>query len=153
MRAGKYNLITDVAGSSEVYAGGWVTYTNLMKQQRLGVPDGLLEQHGAVSGQTVVAMAKGALEKCEADLAVSVSGVAGPTGGTPEKPVGTVWLGLAYRSDGDEVAAHAVRLHLPGDRDAVRNRSALCALQLIRLHLADLPPSEMSWAVETFPHR
>jgi competence/damage-inducible protein CinA-like protein len=145
-------LITDVAGSSEVYAGGWVTYTNQMKHQRLGVPSEVLEQHGAVSGQTVIAMAKGALAKSEADLAVSVSGVAGPGGGTPEKPVGTVWLGLADRTGGDDTAAHAVRLHLPGDREAVRNRSALCTLQWIRLHLADLPPSEMSWAVETFPN-
>jgi len=143
-------MLTDVAGASEVYAGGWITYTNELKQDQLGVPSGLIEQHGAVSGEVVCAMAAGAQRRSGADLAVSVSGIAGPGGGSPDKPVGTVWLGLAHKDDpGQPSRSKAVLIRLPGDRTSVRDRAAMCALQWARLHLAGHPPSGMSWVVKT----
>lgn len=87
--------ITDVSGSSEIFTHGFVTYSNLAKQQLLGVNEVLLETHGAVSKEVAIAMAEGALARSRADIAASVTGIAGPTGGTEYKPVGTVWIGLA----------------------------------------------------------
>lgn len=144
-------MITDIAGSSLVYQGGWVTYTNEMKQGQLSVPENLFVEHGAVSGPVVCAMAAGALERSGADLAVSVSGVAGPGGGTDDKPVGTVWLGLAYQPDTGEPIASAIQIRLPGDRPSIRRRASMCALQWLRLHLAGHPPTEMTWVVNTYP--
>ncbi len=144
-------MVTDVSGSSRVYAGGWVTYTNEMKQSQLGVPDELFAEHGAVSGPVVCAMAAGALERSGADLAVSVSGVAGPTGGTEDKPVGTVWLGLAHKSgDGQQTQTSAIRVRLPGDRPSIRRRASMCALQWLRLHLSGHPPTEMTWVTDSY---
>ncbi len=144
-------MLTDIAGSSDVYIGGWVTYTNEMKQSQLGVPGEVLEQHGAVSGQTVCAMAAGALERSGVDIALSVSGVAGPGGGTEEKPVGTVWLGLASRVHADEPTVQAIMVKFPGGRPQVRERSAMCALQMARLHLAQEPLTGISWINRTYP--
>jgi competence/damage-inducible protein CinA-like protein len=144
-------LVTDVPGASEVYAGGWVTYTDQLKQSQLGVSAELLQSHGAVSGPTVCAMAAGAAQRSGADLALSVSGIAGPTGGTPDKPVGTVWLGLASPAAAGTPHTRAVLVRLPGDRAAVRTRAALCALQLARLHLAHRPVTDMSWVIQTYP--
>ena len=145
-------MITDVAGSSQIYAGGWVTYTNEMKHNQLGVPEAMFTQHGAVSGPVVCAMAAGALERSGADLAVSVSGVAGPSGGTDDKPVGTVWLGLAHKPKGGEpIEASAVQIRLPGDRPSIRRRASMCALQWLRLHLAGHPPTEMTWVMDSYP--
>jgi competence/damage-inducible protein CinA-like protein len=141
-------LITDAPGSSQIYLGGWVTYTNELKHTQLAVPEALLQQHGAVSGPVVCAMAAGALKHSGADLAVSVSGVAGPAGGTDDKPVGTVWLGLASNNTSGANPT-AIQLRLPGDRQSIRNRAALSALQWLRLHLADHPPSKMTWVVDT----
>ncbi len=87
-------LITDVPGSSAAYVGGWITYANAMKSGQLGVPEAMLEKHGAVSQAVARAMAQGALERAKADLAVAITGIAGPDGGTAEKPVGLVWIGL-----------------------------------------------------------
>ena len=87
--------VTNVSGSSAVFTHGFTTYSNEAKIQMLDVPAELIEAHGAVSEQVASAMAVGALKKSEADIAVSVTGIAGPTGGTEEKPVGTVWIAVA----------------------------------------------------------
>ncbi len=143
-------LITDVPGSSNVYAGGWITYTNDLKQSQLDVPAELIQQHGVVSAPVVCAMARGALKHTQADLAISISGIAGPTGGTPHKPVGTVWLGLAHNDAlNNTPQSKAIQIRLPGGRHAVRTRAALSALQWLRLHLANQPPSHMTWVVST----
>ena len=140
-------LITDVPGSSEVYRGGWVTYTNQMKTRQLGVPAALLATHGAVSQQVSRCMASGALTRGDADLAVAVTGVAGPDGGSDEKPVGTVWVALAHRADGSggEVATDALLLRLGGDRDHVRDRAAKAALQMLRLHAMGESIDQVRW--------
>ncbi len=116
--------ITDISGSSSWFERGFVTYANAAKVEMLGVRQSTLEAHGAVSEATVREMAAGALQHSHAQIAVAVSGIAGPTGGTPEKPVGTVWFGWALR--GGEV--HARLHHLSGDRAAVREQSVRIAL-------------------------
>ncbi len=128
------SAITDIAGSSEVFLAGWITYTNEAKARDLGVPAYLIEEHGAVSSEVVEAMARGALEKSGADYALSVSGIAGPTGGTPEKPVGTVWIGIASR---DRVASFHNRF--PGDRESVRTWTLHTALEQLRRFVLELP--------------
>lgn len=138
-------MLTDVPGSSAAVQGGWVTYANEMKTGQVGVPAELIAQHGAVSSPVVKAMALGALQRSDADVAVSTSGIAGPGGGTPEKPVGTVWIGLAWR-DGDQAVATTRLAHLPGNRETVRDRSAKCALQLLRLHLMGEDLAHVKWA-------
>ena len=117
-------LITAEAGSSATYAGGWVTYSNRMKTQELGVPESQIQAHGAVSPEVAIAMASGARERSGADIALSVTGVAGPGGGTSEKPVGTVWIGVA--SPGGPASARGFRFM--GDRASVRLWSANTAL-------------------------
>ncbi|MBK1790133.1 CinA family protein [Persicirhabdus sediminis] len=87
--------ITDVSGASAVFTHGWVTYSNEAKSQLVGVPADLLETHGAVSEPVAKAMAEGGLKNAAADFAIAVTGIAGPTGGTADKPVGTVWVALA----------------------------------------------------------
>ena len=144
-------MLTDVAGSSDVYTGGWVTYTNQMKQQQLGVSHAVLSAHGAVSGQTVCEMASGALQRSGADIAISVSGIAGPGGGTADKPVGTVWIGVAEKATGADVRASAVCVRLPGGREQVRSRAAMCALQLARFTLLGIPVKGLSWITQTHP--
>lgn len=116
--------ITDIAGSSEWFDRGFVTYSNDAKTELLGVSGALLAEHGAVSEDAVRAMAEGALERSRADLAVSVSGVAGPGGGTEEKPVGTVWF--CWQRRGGEPMVRAVPFD--GDRDTVRRESVRAAL-------------------------
>lgn len=117
-------LVTSQAGSSSVYAGGWVTYSNHMKASQLGVPADVLDRYGAVSREVACAMAAGALEHSGAGLAISVTGIAGPGGGTPEKPVGTVWIGCAA-GDGPPIARSFV---FAGDRDSIRRWTANTAL-------------------------
>ncbi|MEQ8317111.1 MAG: CinA family nicotinamide mononucleotide deamidase-related protein [Phycisphaerales bacterium] len=130
-------LITGRAGSSEAYAGGWVTYSNAMKQRELGVPGELLQRHGAVSGEVARAMAAGALERSGAGLALSVTGVAGPGGGTSEKPVGTVWIGCAT----SDQAPIAKRFRFAGGRGSIRrwtaNTALFIGLQALRGRLED----------------
>ncbi len=112
-------LFTDIDGCSAWFEQSWVTYSNGAKTQQLGVPAGVLEQYGAVSEPVVEAMARGALQQSGAALALSVSGIAGPGGGSPEKPVGTVWIGWASET------AVASRHHLfDGDRAAIRAMAA-----------------------------
>jgi nicotinamide-nucleotide amidase len=129
-------LLTDVSGSSRYFSFGWVTYGNDAKQALLGVSPALLNQHGAVSEEVVTAMARSALRHAAADYALSISGIAGPDGGTPDKPVGTVCIALA--SD-ERTAARTFRF--PGDREFIRDRSAKMALTMLRYALLgkDMP--------------
>lgn len=123
--------LTDIPGSSQWFERGYVTYSNLAKQQDLGVSANTLEEHGAVSSPVVLAMAVGALRASGADLALSVSGVAGPDGGTAAKPVGLVWFALATRAG----PARSEMRHFPGDRAAVRLAAVHRALELIHAAL------------------
>lgn len=121
---GVAQAITMISGSSAWFDRGFVTYSNASKEEMLGVSPDTLEMHGAVSEQTVREMVDGALQYSRAQVAVSVSGVAGPTGGTPEKPVGMVWFAW-----GTNDSVHAECHHLSGDRDAIRAKSVQIALQ------------------------
>jgi nicotinamide-nucleotide amidase len=122
---GVAQAVTDLSGSSAWFERGFVTYANVAKVEMLGVRQSTLDAHGAVSEATVREMAAGALAHSHAHIALAVSGIAGPTGGSAEKPVGTVWFGWAVR-DGE---VHA-RLHLLlGNRAAVREKSVEIALQ------------------------
>jgi nicotinamide-nucleotide amidase len=120
--------LTAVPGSSDVLVGGVVAYDDAVKTAQLGVPAELLATHGAVSEPVVLAMAAGAARVFDAGAAVAVTGIAGPGGGSIEKPVGTVWLAARVGE-----RARAVRRHMPGDRGEVRERSAQGALDLLRL--------------------
>ena len=119
--------LTDVPGSSAAFRGGIVAYANDVKERELGVPAAVLAAHGAVSAETAAAMAQGARAALGADVAVAVTGVAGPDGGTPEKPVGLVYLHAAG-PDGEL----ASRFDFPGDRETVRLRATVAALHLVR---------------------
>lgn len=116
---------TAVSGSSDWFERGFVTYSNEAKTELLGVPAATISAHGAVSREVVLAMAEGALARSHADLAVAVTGIAGPTGGSPDKPVGTVWLAVTTKGQPTE----ARRLQLHGDRAAVRRQTVEQALQ------------------------
>ena len=115
---------TSVAGSSEWFDRGFVTYSNAAKIETLGVDAALIERHGAVSQPVARAMAHGALARSHATIALAVTGVAGPGGATPGKPVGTVWLAWALQGDGGDE-----RLQLPGDRADVRAATVEAALR------------------------
>lgn len=122
------NRITDVSGASRVFGHGWVTYANEAKHQHLGVPLELIETHGAVSEEVARAMAEGALKNSGADYALSVTGIAGPSGGTPEKPVGTVWIGLAAKKG----ETWAQKKFSPGSRDRFKLLTSQAALDMLR---------------------
>jgi len=126
--------VTDVAGSSDVFGFGVVSYSNAAKKRLLGVKAETLERHGAVSEATVREMAAGALAIGGADLGVAVSGVAGPGGGSDEKPVGTVWFAWARRA-GDVVRVDESRVQFDGDRESVRRQSVVHALEGVRERL------------------
>src|SRR5581483_5455225 len=113
---------TDLAGSSQWFECGFVTYSNAAKVRDLGVSERTLAEHGAVSEATVREMAAGALRVSGADIAVAISGIAGPDGGTPTKPVGTVWFGLASLGDAGTAAVAEVQV-FAGDRELIRRRS------------------------------
>jgi nicotinamide-nucleotide amidase len=125
-------LCTSVAGSSDWFDSGFVTYSNDAKTAQLGVPAGLIASHGAVSEPVARAMAQGALRHSQAQLAVAVTGVAGPGGGTPDKPVGTVWLAWAVQPQGQSGQTWARRLQLDGDRTAVRSQTVQQAVAALR---------------------
>lgn len=122
-------VLTDVPGSSRWVEGGYIVYSNAAKVRDLKVPSATLRRHGAVSRATVLAMARGAVLASGADLAVAISGIAGPDGGTVAKPVGTVWFGICVRQRA--VRTNATLKVFSGDREAVRRKSVACALQLI----------------------
>ena len=119
--------LTDVPGSSDVFAGAIVAYSNELKVQQLGVPAELLREHGAVSAEAAAAMARGARDRLDVDVAVSVTGVAGPDGGSEEKPVGLVFLHAS-----GPMGERGLRFDFPGDRETIRGRSAVAALHLVR---------------------
>ncbi len=123
--------ITDVAGSSAVFGYGVVSYSNGAKESIIGVQNKTLEDHGAVSSEVVEEMAKGTLRLSGADIAVAVSGVAGPDGGTKEKPVGMVWFAWAVR-DGANALVDTRCEQFTGDRELVREASVAYALQGVR---------------------
>lgn len=126
---------TDLAGSSEWFERGFVTYSNAAKTELLGVDAALIAAHGAVSEPVVRAMAQGALAHSHAQIAVAVTGIAGPGGGSADKPVGTVWLGWATAA-----GVSSTLCHFTGDRAAVREATTLCALQqLVQLLQQAMP--------------
>ncbi|MDW8845726.1 nicotinamide-nucleotide amidase [Erwinia sp. MMLR14_017] len=126
-------VLTDIAGSSQWFERGFVTYSNEAKQELVGVNDESLARYGAVSEQVVCEMAEGALQQAKADYALSVSGIAGPDGGSPEKPVGTVWFGFA--AAGKKTLAQ--RQVFTGDREAVRRQATACALLILQAHFLE----------------
>ena len=129
--------LTAIAGSSDVVERGFVTYSNEAKTELIGVPAPLIATHGAVSEEVAAAMASGALAHAPVALAVSVTGIAGPGGATPGKPVGLVWFGLA-RSGATTKTEHHV---FPGDRAAVRHAAAKRALELLAEGAVSSPPA------------
>jgi len=120
--------LTDVPGSSDVFHYGIVSYSNGAKESLLGVKLATLEEHGAVSEGAVIEMAKGAMRLSGANIAVAVSGVAGPSGGSEEKPVGTVWFAWSVR-DGNKTPVTTSCEHFDGDRELVRELTVAHALQ------------------------
>lgn len=135
------SMLTRIPGSSAAFEAGFVTYSNRMKRDLLAVPEALLEAHGAVSEPVVRAMAEGALARSGADMAIAVSGIAGPEGGSAEKPVGTVWI--AWGS-ADEL--HSCGLCWPVERGLFQTMVAAAGLDLIRRDLLQLPP--LPWQAE-----
>ena len=129
------SLITKEAGSSQVFGAGFVTYANTAKQQVLHVSEDTLNSHGAVSEGVVRAMLLGALTKANADIGIAVSGVAGPGGGSEDKPVGTVWLAWGTKDKNE-----AIRLQIPGSRERFQILVAAIGLDLMRRQLLELPP-------------
>ena len=124
------HLLTEIPGSSDYYVGGVVSYSNALKQSELGVDSATLEHHGAVSAQTCVAMAEGARHRYGAEMAVAVTGIAGPGGGSDAKPVGLTYVGVAD-SEGHDVR----RFVWTEDRHGNKVRSAQAALELVLEHL------------------
>ncbi len=128
--------LTEIAGSSDVVDCGFITYSNAAKQAMLGVPEATLKRHGAVSGETAAAMAAGALKNSQADVAVAITGIAGPGGGTAEKPVGLVHFAAASR--GGRRLARTRRYGKIGRR-RVRQHSVAEAFELLRLLAEEMP--------------
>jgi len=124
------HLITSIAGSSGYYLGGVTSYANSMKTKYLAVDESLLEKHGAVSSEVAAAMAQGMRLKSNADISVSVTGIAGPGGGTEDKPVGTVFIGFSEKNE-----TKAQRFHFSGNRYEIQRLTAQTALDIVRRHL------------------
>lgn len=127
------HVVTEVAGSSDYYVGGIISYSDALKEAELGVDRGTLERHGAVSAQTAVAMADGARRRYRADVGVSVTGIAGPGGGSESKPVGLTYVAVA-----DEAGHEVRRFSWPDDRHGNKLSSAHAALSLV-LERVDAP--------------
>lgn len=124
-------VLTDIAGSSDYFHRGFVTYSNEAKHQMIGVTEDALQQFGAVSQQVVSEMALGALNKANADFAISVSGIAGPGGGSAEKPVGTVWFGFAYKTLLGKSEVITKQCVFQGDRYLIRLKSTYYAIETL----------------------
>jgi len=124
--------LTEIPGSSDVFEAGYVTYSNAAKMSELNVCLDVVETFGAVSVATAWAMAQGCLEASDADVAVAITGIAGPDGGTPQKPVGTVVFARAERKAGpDKIVADQKLFDAAGGRSGIRRQAALCALELL----------------------
>lgn len=124
------HLLTNVPGSSDYFLGGVIAYANQAKVNLLGVRQVTLDEHGAVSRETAIEMARGVRSHLQASIGLSVTGIAGPSGGTPEKPVGTVWIGLS--ASDEEIARY---FHWSGDRLSIKEQSAQAALQIVKQYL------------------
>ncbi len=124
-------MLTDVPGASDYFTAGWITYSNQAKIEQLGVPQPLIEEYGAVSEPVARAMAQSAAQKAQTDLAVAITGIAGPAGGTEQKPVGLVYIGIVFEG---QCEVHEFRFP-PTNRWFIRKRTAFAALNLIRLKL------------------
>ncbi len=131
------SMLTEAPGVSGVYRGGWVTYSNEFKIDLLDVAPETIEQHGAVSGLTADQMAVGALAQSGASFALAITGIAGPEGGSSAKPVGTVFIALAFIDEDGEPSSHVRRFMFPGSRDMIRQRAAITALAMLHFHLAN----------------
>ena len=140
------SLITREVGSSQVFGSGFVTYSNTAKHSVLGVPEASLAQYGAVSEPVVLAMLAGALEKSGADIGIAVSGIAGPGGGSDDKPVGTVWVAW-----GTKAHHRAIRLQVPGSRERFQILVAAIGLDIMRRQVLELPP--IPHYIQRFIHR
>lgn len=123
--------VTAIAGSSAWFDRGFVTYSNAAKRDMLGVREATLRDHGAVSEAVVLEMASGALAHSNARITVAVSGIAGPSGDTAEKPAGTVCIALALRDDEGQIQTATARFHFPGDRESVRQQTVMQALKAL----------------------
>jgi nicotinamide-nucleotide amidase len=123
-------LITDIPGSSEYFTQGWITYSNKAKTEQLGVSPELLQKHGAVSEEVVSAMAIGARQKAGTDFAIAITGIAGPAGGTEQKPVGLIYISVSSHNN-----CIAKRFLFAHTRELVRIRAAFAALNMLRLKL------------------
>ncbi len=134
--------VTATAGSSAWFDCGWITYSNEAKQALLGVTDATLHRHGAVSEATVAAMVAGALARCQANLALATSGIAGPGGGSENKPVGTVCFAWGLRGGATDTAT----CHFAGDREAVRRQAVAHALTVVLERYGEAPPAGASHA-------
>jgi len=133
-------MLTEVPGSSRWYAGGWITYSNALKERELAISTELLEHAGAVSSEVANAMGEGALRTSSADLSLSITGIAGPDGGTDRKPVGTVFIACSRRQ-GDRIETRTRQFLFIGERDEIRHRSAQTAVQIARFTLLGVDPA------------
>lgn len=129
--------ITAVSGSSEIYPGGFITYCNELKHTMVGVSLETLRMHGAVSSQTAIEMARGGQAQVRTNYAMAITGIAGPGGGSEEKPVGTVWICVV----GPDALIDCRRFVFPGDRQQIRHHAALSALRMAILMITQHPKS------------
>jgi nicotinamide-nucleotide amidase len=139
-------MIVDVPGSSDYFVGGWIAYNNELKASCLDVPAELIASRGAVSAEVAKAMASGALLRAHTTYALAITGVAGPDGGSDDKPVGTVYIGLAH-AEGSDVSVTCRHFILSGDRTMVRDRSTRAALQMLRFALLGADNLPLLWEV------
>ncbi|MHC4975935.1 MAG: competence/damage-inducible protein A [Planctomycetota bacterium] len=137
--------LTDIPGSSDVFQGGWVTYTNEMKREQLGVPEDVFSGQGAVSRQCVEHMARGARRNSGASHALAISGIAGPGGGTEDKPVGTVWIAHAHPDD----VVEARLFRFTGDRGQVRKRATSASLAMLLQGVNAISDAPLLWERES----
>ena len=140
------HLITEVPGSSAYFVGGFVTYSDALKRESVGVPAEVLAAHGAVSAQVAMAMATGGRDRTGADLAVSVTGIAGPDGGSPSKPVGLTYVAVA-----DGAGVEVRRYVWDGDRAENKRRSAAAALELLLERVEASGAAPPPWPAEPAP--
>jgi nicotinamide-nucleotide amidase len=134
------DLLAKTSGASAWFQGGWITYSNAMKVNQLGVDQRLLDEFGAVSWQVAKAMSQGATKHSGATVGVSTTGVAGPSGGSEEKPVGTVFIGCTFFGD-----TQVREFRFTGTRNEIRHRAASTALQMVRLLMCGECPESMCW--------